>query len=296
MATLPEVLDTYRKIIIPAVGNLIVEGKPIEVDVQIGPPAVNTLQDVGKNKFALVSIVSGENGPIGRQPISKRRKIVKHTCGIFSELSNDTIAAGESETLTLSYAPTTGNAVRLYDGVGLRAFFGTDSGATAIAESGETLSTLAAKLADSINNRPTIKDWFSATADDEVVTITNQLDAPIKIETSVGNRATIYRVMTESFAHMQLVAYAKTQKMVFALGSLLETRFARFEINHHYSIPETLENLDIFFDGALPNYDNTQKDFYSYHVQSSVKFTMIEEQPAYPFLVGITSINYSKNS
>lgn len=283
-------MQKLRDGVTDAVDGLLVDGDPAQILIGLGWPDVERLQDVARGKL-LISIHNRQTQRIPMRYISKPVSKVKMPCGITATLSNDSVEPSGDVTLTLAYSDGS-SAVNLNDGVGLGAFFAAiDEGATAISGATETLSSLAEKLADSINDRDVLSDWISASATDEVVTITNLQDQNILLRAAVGNRSIRTTETARQQADLQITLWANSEKSRYTVGDVLESYFGKFERFPRLEVAASDRAL-VSYGGQLDSYDDTQKDVYRRDFMLSAEYSLRYQDIAYPILVGIHRHQY----
>lgn len=228
--------------------GLIVTNQAVKVTVAEGWPSLDAIQNVAANSAAVIGVYE-KTSRMDVRFFPRRFKTVVNATGIASAVSAQNCAAGQSRTLTLSYAHGS-SAVNLNDAVSLildtginRAFLTVNTsngisrlGAVAVAAAGESLASLATKLADSINATSTLNGLVSASASGPTVTITNTSSGEVKLSTAVGNIALIYKSLAQNCLESQIICYCGSWDIRRAISDLLEVQLAQYRAQYGFAL------------------------------------------------------------
>lgn len=205
---------------------------------------------------------------------------------IKSTLSDFSLAGGQSKTLTLSFQ-TGETAVRVGDAVSCQLING-DYNNAAIASAdlvGETLSTLATKLAADINE--TLDDAnVSATASGAVVTITNNGTFGYRMVSNCGNQLTINIAVKDALRNLQLNVWCSDEDLKETLNDTIESTLALLERDKGFYL-DSGEYVAFNLNGAKPGYDDVPQDIYLDQYIFTVKHVLTVADIAYEILAGI---------
>lgn len=207
--------------------------------VAIAWPSVNTLQrNVSQNGNAEVTVYDQKvvrNSTRWNPTVSG---VTATPSTLTSTVSNGTIDAGGSVTITLGGSVTPNDAVSCV----LRNFATVPAGSWAAVASGgdtDTPTTVATALAAAINTDPILTLWVSAVAVGPVITLTskNTLGA-ISVESYTGNGGTQTREIGRRNRGLIIVQWTRTEEDRIAVGDQIEALLMNLNNNFGVTFPD----------------------------------------------------------
>lgn len=221
-------------------------------------PAKDDLENAGRDSIPVVAIVHKMTAYQSRN-MRYPHSVTDNPVGIQSTTSDFSIAPSQSVTITLSYASES-SAVNVNDGVSCGFVNGNFNTATSCgAVSGDTLSSMATKLATAINAAAIT--GISASASGDVVTVSNSGPSGYHIYSNVGNTTTIAETVKWASRSMQINVWCGDLTTKFAIQQAIETLLSQIDDAQGFALPST-EWIELKFHGARPDDTTTDKDVY----------------------------------
>jgi hypothetical protein len=163
-----------------------------------------------------------------------RRQVTDNACGISSTLTDTFLGPSDLE-LTLSFAEGQ-TAVQVDDAVSFFVRNGDyQAGASAQAVGGDTLQTLATKLAAAITTNLANQD-ISASANGAVVTISNAGTNAFYIASNTGNVSTAEEAVQWAYRNYQIIAYTADLDDREAIQGTLEDFLSGLQDGYGFSL------------------------------------------------------------
>ncbi|HEY9678675.1 MAG TPA: hypothetical protein V6C76_11740 [Drouetiella sp.] len=227
MATLSIVLKTLTDFVQSKLASVSIGGQTASIKVGEGWPAEQAIQSVAAKNAAVIGIYDRSNHDDNRYR-SRRVSTNFAAIGTTSALSSRFLENNTSVELTLSLRDGQ-NAVLANDAVSLVLDNNNvRTGKVASAVAGDTLATLATKLATQI---ATI-DGLSATASGAVVTVSNTSGKNLVASTNSGNIGYILVELKRAMSDVQIICYCGTWDVKKAVSDILEVELAK--LNRRY--------------------------------------------------------------
>ena len=281
MTTIYDVMGALQKQVTAAlVGNSVT---PIKCAV--GWPPVNALQDLARNGGSIVSIYDRK---VGRNttrwsPYTYDQQVIEAT---LTSHAGPTMPPMGTTTITLGGTVTAGDAVSCV----LRAPKANAPNGTAavvaVSASGDTPTTMAAKLVTLFNADTTLSTWATAANVGTVVTLTNKLAADVPVESYTGNGGTQMRELTRRESQLQITCWAQTQaarlSLVAPITTLLSSLQVDFGLTFQDGTPGRLECENDF-----PIEDDTLEDVYRHDFLLRVEFPITTQDNLFAVLAPI---------
>lgn len=211
MTTLFNVMAGLQQAVKGLTTGIVVGGTAITVETGIGWPAVDALQNVARISppLALVTIYDRKVGRDVTRWLPYVTAEITNAAGIKTAISNSACAAAGSVVVTLSGTPNVG------DGLSFVANLVENGaqGAAAIvrAAAGDTLATMATKLAAGIAAEPTLSTWFTASAAGAQVTITSIFARGLQVASYTGANGSMTREVGRRERQFQITAWTRTE-------------------------------------------------------------------------------------
>lgn len=251
------------------------------VRVGKGFPSQAFLLDVARKGGAGISLFDRSPAKnttrwIGSQVVSE----VATTPGVAAVLSGNTLSSGRTRTITLS------GTVKVNDAVALTAYrLGPlkMQGASVVAISSDTPTTLAAKLATAINAAPAMAALMSAGAAGAVVTLTGLPTIPVLLRVAAGN-IRVQQVEYMRFnRELQVMIWTANELDRKALGKALMGDFGRIYSNFGLQVADgtwlrLIPAGDLLFD------KNIKEDLYRRDILLDAEYGVTAAQVAYDIL------------
>ena len=188
------------------------------------PTLDSLLKTVAKNPSGPMSISIYDRGPskdASRFMLYTANEIVI-TPGTTSVLSQPTLPALGTTTITIGGTPVAGDAVSLVATNGRKVSAGVSVGAS----SGATSADVAQALSTAINAQSPLNTWLSASVTGSVVTVSNLLNSVLGLTTAVGNIGTRYTETDRKIRQVQVDLWAPTDPLRTLAGKLIDSRVA----------------------------------------------------------------------
>lgn len=247
-------------------------------------PAQEGLSRVTQCQHSLITVYDRKMAQDVTRWLTVQKRKTDGVLGIAATMSNETIAPGATETITIGYADGQ-TAVHVEDAImaNLRVDLTTQDGAVAIAVAGETLTTLAAKLAASINARTPMTSWVNATSVGAVVSITNVTSQAIQLSGECGNIQTVDYEQGRTKRYMQIVLWTKDTATRDAISDRIEVALSALERAYGFELAST-EQVQVkkegdFFDSTDAKAGVYRRDFFI-----AIEYAITSVDFAYPTL------------
>lgn len=285
MATIGSVIDTLISEMQPWFDGFKINNQPLPVVIGEGWPSLTVLEDTAKRQAVYISIYDTFVTPSTKFMPRRNVGVEKVDPGIKSTVSFNRLLPGDSQTISLDYA--TGNiAVKLNDAVSLVLRKGKTVGAVAKSVAGETLTTLASKLAQEINNASEVHSELTASASGPVVTVTNTSQKLLRIESYTGNIGKIYREVGRSEAHVRITCWCATPIQRRLIADILETKLFALRAKYGFQLPSG-EHVRV--QGAskytMPDDNNVTSDIYRRDFEMEFEYPVTTYDLAWSVLV-----------
>lgn len=233
--------------------GLSVGGNPLTVDVGIGWPPLNKLQDVARSAKSKPVAQKGAVGVydrrIGRNttrwnPSSFNQVNVAAT--LTSVVSQSVIPPAGAATITLGGTVTVGDAVStVLEDAGEIAISPGEaqpwsvSAEVAIGGATDTPTTMAAALAALISADAVMNLLVTALAVGPVVTLTAKSGkGPIRLVSNTGNGGSQEREIGRREREFQIASWSSTEEARNAIGDPIDTMLAQAELNFGLTFPD----------------------------------------------------------
>lgn len=288
MATIGAVINALVEVLKPKFDDLVVDNSAITAKIGEGWPPERAIQAV-TNKNSVVIGITDRFGTLNNQFRPRRLGAEKLPIGIASVINKTTIEPGETATITLSIADGQ-TAVLNKDAVSLVIRYqGQIEGAVGIAVTGDTLSTLAAKLATDIGAE---LQNISASSSGAVVTITNNKSARLKLESYTGNVGYSYKELARESAQIQIVCWCGSFTIRRAVADILEVELARLRASRGFAVPtgEPVRVLGVN-KFTMPNDKDISADVYRRDFLIDVEYGITAVDEMWSVLIPISSIS-----
>lgn len=277
MATLHDVQAALQEAVKTATTGLTLNSTPIPVDVGIGWPPINVLQDTVRNGRGTIAVYDQK---IGRNttrwlPFSYEPTVIVPT--LTSAVSHGTIELGGVETITLGGAVTPGDAVSAvlinthptpFDSQGDALPYqpGAQVVIGAAGAPTDTPTTMATALATAVNGDTLLSTWVHATSAGPVVTLTALSGkGPLLLASHTGNGATGFREIGRRERHFQIACWTGSEELRQVVTDPIDAMLAEAELNFGLALPDgsmgrLLNQVDYYIeDGTLQ--DALRRDF-----------------------------------
>lgn len=288
MATLPDVMATLVQQVTNATENLTINSNSVNVEVGEGWPNIDARQDVARGGIAVVGVYHKMTN-YSKPYFPYTRAYVDNPVGIKSDISNGVIGPGDSATITLSLANGS-TQVNIDDAVSayIQNSSISDAG-VGIATAGETLATLATKLAVAINSRSPINTWVSAVASGPQVTLTNNSNNILRLNSYVGNTRSLTQSVQTAHRNIQIIVWSGDKDIRDTVGIRINTLLASLEDNYGF---QTLsgELIRVFNQGERSDDQNMQSDIYRVDYQVLLEHSVDMSEEAWSVLAPISDL------
>ena len=287
MTTLFSVMSGLQKQVANLTTGLVVGGTPITVETGIGWPAVNALQNVARaaNSLALVTIYDRKVGRDTTRWLPYTTSEITNAAGITSAISNTSCPFLGSVVVTLSGTPN------LNDGLSFVANLiqNGKQGAAAIirAAAGDTLATMATKLAAAIMAEPTLSQWFRASASGAQVTVTSLLASNALIVASyTGANGSVTTEVGRRERQFQITAWTRTELIRQAVTDPIDSYLSLAQVNFGPTLDDgTPVRLTVDNDFYLE--DDTLEDVYRRDFLLRIEYPITSTDVLYAVLAPI---------
>lgn len=285
MANQYTVFEGLRSQLVTATTGLVDSGStPIETQIGIGWPGQANFNDLVANpQRCLVSVYDRKISHNVQKMMPHLIQTNAYSCGITATLNKTTLPPAGVATITLA------GSVGLNDAVGLGIHLGReDFGATASAVGGETLTTLAVKLRDSINAVPN-NSVLSATAAGAVVTITNVSSGPLRLGTAVGNVQDWYVEVARQQRQGQVIIWTTRGNVRKVVGGRIEEFLGALQADFGYQLSNPTQNVRVTLCGTMLVDTDVQSDIYRQDFGVWLEYGITRIDRAYSVLAGVGS-------
>lgn len=283
MATGLDVYKALRDQITTATTGLQDGGQPISVQVGLGWPHVNALQNIGKNKGCLISLFDSKTSKNLDVGFPRKLGTINTATGIVTTKNKTEILAGQTGTITLSGTPVAN------DGVSCIVAKTRGLNKAAIHRSATVLTTaaFATALRDAINSEPMLAGLVTATATGSVVTITNISGVTLIFDSRAGNISTDVYEMRKVMRHSWVVCWAYPFSYLEIVSTKLEKLLGQLTEDGTMALSDGSKarlNLqgDRLFDEVDVAANVFRQDFYA-----DVSYSLTREDQVYSILAGI---------
>lgn len=266
----------------------LVEGALTGIDAQVGKgyPADDAALDVKGTTRAIAGIKLRQS-TFKNDSMRYTRETDPSPCGIASTLSDTSLAATQVITLTLAIAEGQ-TAVLVDDAVDCQFINGDfNQAASATAIAGDTLATLATKLATAINT--VFVSLVTATASGDVVTITNIGTAGFNLSSNTGNADTVKKAVLCAYRSYQLVIYCGDQDVREAIQEQIEDFLGTAEDGYGFNL-DSGEAIRLKLNGSKAGDSDTQKDVYRDDYLFTIKHVVDDVTESYAVLAPVLNL------
>ena len=222
---------------------------PLPIDVGIGWPPLNRLQDVSRGQRAAVAIYDMKVARNTTRWLPFSYDVTPIAATLTAALSRPTLIDGISPTATITFGGTVtqGDAAAIvvtntgsipYDADGdpqVRP----SAAQVVIGSTADTPSSIASALAAAINGDAALSTWLTAAAGGAVVTLTIVAGkGPLVLAARTGNGATQEREIGRRLRHMQIACWTQTEEAREALTDPIDTYLAQSELDFGLLLPD----------------------------------------------------------
>lgn len=274
-------------------GAITVGGKPYLVDVAIGWPPENRLQDVARSTGkGVIGIYDRKVGRNTTRWAPYDYNIIQLPSTLSSVVSGSIIDKSTgSATITLGGPPTVGDgvsAVFLDRGLTIvtttSAEFSPASAQVVVAVAGDTAATMAAKLAAAINADALLSTWVSAAAAGPVVTVSALSGmGPFLLASHTGNGATATREVGRRERQVQIACWTNSEMSRDAVCDPIAALLAQIEINFSLTASDG-SPLRLVYDNDYDIEEGTLQDVYRRDLLVTVEFPITVVDTFYAIL------------
>jgi hypothetical protein len=257
--------------------------------VGVGWPSVNALQNIARGG----SIVSVYDRKVGRNttrwsPYTYDLQVTNAT--LTTEVTpQTTIPPHGSVSITLGGSITLGDAVSCVLNTAKSNSPNVTAAVVAISAGGDTVTSMATKLAGLVNSDSTLSTWVTASASGKVVTLTSKLASGIAVQSYTGNGGTQTRELSRRESQLQITCWAQTQAARLALvgpiTELLSSLQVNFGLTFQDGTPARLECENDF-----PIEDDTLEDVYRHDFLLRVEFPITTQDFLFAVLAPIPAL------
>lgn len=289
MATLPDVMLALVQKVVAATTGLTVNSQSIEVEVGEGWPNLDQRQDVARGQLAVVGVYH-KLTTYSKPYFPYTRTYTDNPIGIKSVLNTNVIDATQTATITISYAPSS-TQVNQDDAISLVVQNGNSRDAgVAVAASGETLTSLATKLAAAINGRSTLSSWISASSSGPVVTLTNNGSTDLILTSYAGNTRNLNRSVQKAHRNIRIVVWSGDKDIRDTVGVAIGICVTGLEDNYGYTTSSG-ELIRVVNQGERPDDQNMQGDIYRVDYQLLIEHSVDVPDEAWSVLAPIQNLH-----
>ena len=233
MATLHQLESAVLSAVQGVTAAVFANGNLLNVKAAIGWPPEKTIMDVAKieKHLALISVYDRKIAKDSTRWAPYTLGVTQNPTGITTVVSNDTVAASASVTITLGGTVLPNDAVSAV--IANPGAFGPVTNAKVVTGStGDTPTAMATKLAAAITGDATLSTWVTAVAVGAVVTITNRSStSPLGIASYAGNVANRTMEVGRRLRQLQIACWARTEEERIALTNPIESMIANISAN-----------------------------------------------------------------
>lgn len=293
MADLFSVLEAVQSTIKSSCEGLKANGEPIVFSVGIDWPATQRFHELTKQTDHCIIAILDEGEPAQKLRFISQNSIkTKMPTGIVGVLDKNILQSSEQAEITLSYSEGS-SSVNLLDAIGLSAKSkGVSSGAVAVAEAPETLESVASLLATEINQSPVVKDWLSASAVGNAVTIQNDSSDDVEVSVKTGNIEYWKTEAGRSRLKINIFVFTSNQVVRKTVGKSLESLFGELGKGFGIALDGDFP-LKVSYLGTRLLRDDDLKDLYKQFFCLDAEYVQTIDEVAYEILVGIGEISKS---
>lgn len=277
MATARQVLDGLVTQLTP-----LFTGFTPTVYCGVGWPSERAIAQVTQGGSSLVAVYDGD----GTRNTTRWNRIqatpvtAAPAPGVTSALNTGFLSPnGGTLTITLSGTPNAQDAVVFQaQGPTAYALLGT---ATAVAS--ETLDSLAAALANSINTGTYANPLVTATANDAVITITNESALPYVCSTGTANQGSVLWENRRVERHVRVIGWTQNEVIRQAVTDPIDSTLAQLENYFGYYLA-TGESVRVMYRSDSYVEDAQLSDVYRRDFRVSLEYGTTQLDTLYPVL------------